>query len=87
MNNTIESCTLMTTEKVYHLRIKHNNEEFFYIVNTLDLHYKDDISTIVSEIRRGVTYWDCGKMLKNSERKKIKSVIEKYFEELNNNNP
>ena len=73
----IES-TEQTETKCYHLKITYNGDEYFYIVETLRS-FGNNAFFIVSEIHRGVSWWDCGKRLKNSEKKAIKNIITKYF--------
>jgi len=72
----IEETTLEVTEKTYHLKIEHNSEYYFYIVTTLYCLFRNDIKTpIITNIKRGCNYWDCGKRLKTSEKKQIKKLI------------
>ncbi|MFA6090073.1 MAG: hypothetical protein WC755_09530 [Candidatus Woesearchaeota archaeon] len=78
----ITECRLQSVEKWFHLKIVYENDEYFYIVKTLDVRLlKDKSDIIVSEIRRGHAYWDCQKHLKNSEKKKIKAMITDYVTE------
>ena len=72
------SCNCEVTEKTYHLKIQYKGEDYFYIVSTLDVH-EDDHKPIITGIRRGTTYWACMDRLKNSDKKKIKKLIEDYF--------
>ena len=78
---SVISCSCEVTEKTYFLKILYNEDEYFYIVQTLDCHFRNDIKKpIITSIKRGCTYWDCGKRLKNSEKKKIKRTIEASFD-------
>lgn len=77
---SVISCSCEVTEKTYHLKVIYNEDEYFFIVQTLDCHLRNDINKpIITSIKRGCTYWDCGKRLKNSEKKKIKRTIEACF--------
>ena len=80
MLGSVISTTCEVTEKTYHLKIEYNGDEYFFIVQTLDCHFRNDINKpIITSIRRGCTYWDCGKRLKKSEKNKIKRTIEYSF--------
>ena len=80
MLGSVISTKLEVTEKTYHLKVEYKGDEYFFIVQTLDCHYRSDIiKPIITSIRRGITYWDCGKRLRNSEKKAIKRTIEDSF--------
>lgn len=58
-------------KRLLHLSITYNNEDYFFIVKTLLISGKH----MITEIRRGITSWDCDKKLKRSEKTKIKKLI------------
>ena len=76
----VTEISLQTCERVYHLKINYNNNDYFYIVETLYTPSLNDF--ITRSIHRGHSYWDCGLRLKNSEKKKISRMIEQYIREI-----
>lgn len=77
---SISSCSKEVSECTYHLKLVINEEDYFYIVSTLECNFRDDIKhPIITKIKRGSTYWDCGLRIKNSDKKKVKALIEQHF--------
>jgi len=75
MKMQIEEKKCVTIEKTYHFNIKIDDDNYFIIVQTMDI---DGRETVVSH-KRGVTYWDCQKRLKTAQKKAIKRMIELMF--------
>jgi hypothetical protein len=73
----ISECNLQVQEKTFHLKIKYDGNDFFYIVQTLKTSDFEDV--IITSIKRGATFWDCQINLKNSAKKQIKRMIEQYI--------
>jgi hypothetical protein len=71
----IEEKKCVAIEKNYHFNIKIDDDNYFIIVETLDIDGKE---TVVSQTR-GVAYWDCQKRLKTAQKKAIKRMIELIF--------
>jgi hypothetical protein len=71
----IEEKRLVGVEKIYHFKISIEKDEYFFIVQTFFIDGKEFVMTI----KRGKTYWDCQKKLKNSQKKEIKRMIERMF--------
>jgi hypothetical protein len=71
----IEEKRLVGVEKIYHFKISIEKDEYFFIVQTILFQGLE----LVFTIKRGSTYWDCQKKLKNSQKKEIKRMIELMF--------
>jgi hypothetical protein len=71
----IES-TPQTETKLFHLKITYNGDDYLYSVETFRC-FGIVESFSVSQIYRD--WRDCGKRLKNSEKKAIKKIITNYF--------
>jgi uncharacterized Zn finger protein len=71
----IEEKKLVGVEKTYHFKISIEKDEYFFVVQTFFIDGKEFVMTI----KRGVTFWDCQKRLKTSQKKQIKRMIELMF--------
>ena len=71
---------LATVDSYYHITIEYNGDNYIYDVKQCEAtDVAGTVSKWVSEIHRCVTWMDCGKKLKNSEKKKIKRLINEHF--------
>jgi len=71
----IEEKKIVVVEKIYHFKISIEKDEYFFVVIVLEV---DNTKPLIT-IKRGSTYWDCQKKLKNSQKKEIKRMIELMF--------
>ncbi len=72
----ITSKDLITTQKVYHLKIKLNDNYYFFIVTAVSINNEKEFLCAVT---RGTTHYDCGLRLKTAEKKLIKKTIQLMF--------
>lgn len=72
----ITSINCELTEKVYHLRINYNGNNYFFIVQTFQLANDKEL---IRSIKRGKAHFDCGLTLKASEKRQIRNRIDMLF--------
>ena len=71
----VEEKKCVVIKKTYHFNIKIDDDNYFYIVQTLDISGEENIMSY----KRGNTFWDCQKRLKTAQKKKIKRMIDLMF--------
>lgn len=71
INNTI-------IRKWYDIKIILNNDEYYFVAETLEAK-NIDCKEFCVNVHRGKTYWDCQKKLKNSEKKAIYKLIKEQW--------
>lgn len=82
MEIEIKEIGIITTETVHQFKITHEGEEYFFIavvLNITNMTFKSTILSPIVEVKRGTTWWDCRKPLKNSVKKQIYKLIEEKF--------
>lgn len=82
----IESISKQIVETTYHVRLSIGEDEYLFVVS----HHVivDNPKGVLSEgmqffkVRRGRTFWDCGKRLSNKQKKEIEEMIIKEIKSL-----